>query len=528
MGALVAAHDWSATPLGHPDGWPAGLRLATQIVLTTRFPMLLAWGPDLVKIYNDGYRPMLGDKHPQALGAPAREIWPEVWDIIGPLLEASLGGATSSFEHQLLELDRNGYLEESYFSFCYSPVRDDDGTVGGVLDVVTETTEQVVNRRRLECVADLAAELVTAHDVAEVGRRAVASLRTCVDDIASAEVHLAVGDQIVQVATSRRAVIDGIAPEDLRGMVGGEPRLLDPTWEEGRPGHRWASPIGAATSAQGVLVVDLSPKRPFDDGYRTYLELIARTIGAAIDHAHTRSAELGEQRRISDALQSAMLQPASDLPTVAARYLPATGNLSVGGDWYDVLGLDDGRRALVVGDCVGHGLEAAAAMGQLRTASRTLLLEGRGPAEVLESMDRFASSVTGAACATMACAVVDLEARSITYALAGHPAPLLAGPGGATWLTEGSGLPLAVVGGQRRCQAVTSFDPDDLLVLYSDGLIERRGEDIDIGFERLRAAAAARLDQSVQQLADGLLDDLLDPEGRDDVALVVKRLATRH
>ncbi|CAN5604437.1 hypothetical protein BH10ACT1_BH10ACT1_19000 [soil metagenome] len=526
MGAAVAAHDWSATSLGPPETWPASLRMAVGICLTSGFPMMLAWGPDLVKIYNDGYRPMLGAKHPRALGAPAREVWPEVWDVIGPMLHDTLDGGTTYAEHQSLDVDRNGYVEESFFTFSYSPLPNDDGSTGGVLDIVTETTEEVVNRRRLESVSAMASALVTATDVAEVCRRSVAALRQWNGDVSAVEVHLRAGDHVVRVATSRRDASDGVDEATLERLIqDGSSGLLDDDWRPGHPGRRWASPIGTAGTT-GVVVVDLSPKRPFDDGYRAYLELLARTIGAAMDHADRLGHELGEQRRISEALQSAMLQPAADLPTVAARYLPASGNLSVGGDWYDVVSLEDGRRALVVGDCVGHGLEAATAMGQLRTASRTLLLEGGSPADVLDSMDRFAASVHGASCATMVCAVVDLTARTITYASAGHPAPLLLGGSGARWLDVG-GLPLAIASVDAvRQEVVVSFEPDDLLVLYTDGLVERRGEDIDAGFERLQRSVGSRRQQSVQQLADGLLRDLLDPEGRDDVALVVKRLAT--
>ena len=222
-----------------------------------------------------------------------------------------------------------------------------------------------------------------------------------------------------------------------------------------------------------------------------------------------------------------MLQPASDLPTVAARYLPATGNLSIGGDWYDVLSLEGGRRGVVVGDCVGHGLEAAVVMGQLRTASRALLLEGGGPAEVLDSMDRFATSVDGAPCTTMVCAVVDLPAGPSPTPSRATCRPLLVGARDSRWL-EGQGLPLAVEGsvGPRE-QITTTFTPGDLLVLYTDGLVERRGEDIDTGLERLRRVTSARFHQTVQELADGLLEDLIDPEGRDDVAFIVKRLAAK-
>jgi len=118
-----------------------------------------------------------------------------------------------------------------------------------------------------------------------------------------------------------------------------------------------------------------------------------------------------------------MLKPVSDLPTVAARYLPAVGRLAVGGDWYDVISIGNRQRGLIVGDCVGHGLEAATVMAQLRSAARAMILEGRDPAAVLEGLDTFASSIEGAACATVVCAVFDRNKRTLTYARAGHPPP---------------------------------------------------------------------------------------------------------
>lgn len=527
LGALVAAHDWSSTPLGHPDTWPQSLRIVVGVCLTTRFPMLIAWGPDLIKIYNDGYRLLLGsEKHPRALGAPAREIWPEIWDTIGPMFEKVLAGGSTFDEHQLLELHRNGFLEECYFTYSYSPIADDDGSPGGVLDTVSETTEQVVTSRRLQCLGTLVGNLVSATQITHVCTQAVAALTQCGDDINSVEIHLSAGDRLVRVATNRRGAADGVGEETLGQVLrDGKLVVLDDTWELGSPVRRVAVPTGGS-DVGGVLVAELNPKRPFDQGYADFVQLVAGNIGAALENAYRRSVELGEQRMINDALQSAMLQPASDLPTVAARYLPATGNLSVGGDWYDVISLENGRRALVVGDCVGHGLAAATVMGQLRSASRALLLEGRSPSEVLEAMDRFASSVDGAICTTMVCSVLDLEERLITYAIAGHPPPLVVGERGSRWLEDGRCAPLAVSGATRE-QVTVQLDPDDVLVLYTDGLVERRDDDIDTGLTRLREATERRRTQTVQELADGLLTELHDPTGRDDVALVVKRVASR-
>src|SRR3954449_1263756 len=169
MGALMRAHDWDRSPLGPPDAGPTGLKTAVTICLGSEFPMLIWWGPELVKLYNDGYKPVLGDKHPSALGAPGRQVWPEIWDVIGPMLTGVMkrGQATWS-EDQLLVMNRRGYDEETYFTFSYSPIRDEHGAVGGVFTAVTETTERVLGTRRLTALTRLGDLTADAHSRAEV------------------------------------------------------------------------------------------------------------------------------------------------------------------------------------------------------------------------------------------------------------------------------------------------------------------------------------------------------------------------
>ena len=161
---LMRNLDWSATPIGPVELWSQSLRTSVSICLASRFPILIWWGSQLVMLYNDAYRPILGaTKHPQALGQRGRECWSEVWDIIGPMLEGVLttGNATWS-DNQLLLLDRNGYLEECYFTFSYSPILDDTGVIGGIFTAVKETTEQVLSERRLRTLRELAAKTANA------------------------------------------------------------------------------------------------------------------------------------------------------------------------------------------------------------------------------------------------------------------------------------------------------------------------------------------------------------------------------
>lgn len=151
MGQLTREYDWSATALGTPDQWPQSLKTTLGLLLHSAFPMFLWWGDDLLCFYNDAYRPSLGDegKHP-ALGKPARIVWPEIWPFIGPLIDkVRTTGEPVWFEDQLVPIHRNGRIEDVYWTFSYSPAYDDDGQIGGVLVVCTETTEAVLSRAKL-------------------------------------------------------------------------------------------------------------------------------------------------------------------------------------------------------------------------------------------------------------------------------------------------------------------------------------------------------------------------------------------
>src|SRR4051794_39138451 len=172
MGRLVRARDWAATPPGPPAGWPQGLAVAVRIMLDSRYAMWLGWGPDLTFFYNDAYARMtLGAKYPWALGRPAREVWSEIWPDIGPRIEQVTSTGEATWDEALrLFLERSGYVEESYHTFSYSPLFDDDDTVHGLLCVVAEVTEQVVNERRMSTLRHLGIRVSTAETVADAVR----------------------------------------------------------------------------------------------------------------------------------------------------------------------------------------------------------------------------------------------------------------------------------------------------------------------------------------------------------------------
>src|SRR5262245_59362083 len=166
--------DWSQTPLGPVDGWSPSLRTMVKVLLANRFPLLLWWGPDHLQLYNDAYRPVLGVKHPRSLGQPARECWPEIWHIIGPLIQTPYEGGPATWDDDIfLEPHRHGFVEETHFTVAYSPVPDDSvpGGIGGVLATVHEITQQVVQERRLAVLRDLGArtgEAKTAEEACSI------------------------------------------------------------------------------------------------------------------------------------------------------------------------------------------------------------------------------------------------------------------------------------------------------------------------------------------------------------------------
>src|SRR5437868_7579213 len=167
MGKVIHAMDWSTTALGPLKSWPQSLRTTVSLCLASNFPISLAWGPEHIQIYNDGYWPICGGKHPGSMGEDFTSCWASAWPVIGDAFERALGGETSFLEDQRMFLDRNGYLEETFFTFSFSPIRDEANAVGGLFHPVTETTGRMVSERRTRALRDLAARAGNAHSVAE-------------------------------------------------------------------------------------------------------------------------------------------------------------------------------------------------------------------------------------------------------------------------------------------------------------------------------------------------------------------------
>jgi anti-anti-sigma factor len=289
-----------------------------------------------------------------------------------------------------------------------------------------------------------------------------------------------------------------------------------------------ALPLLVGDRVVGALAVTFRTPRPFDYDERAFLLTVADQVAVAFERAVLADV----RREMAETLQRSLLPgdlPAVDRLAVTARYLPAVQGTSAGGDWYDVLPLADGAAAVAVGDVVGDGAPAAAVMGQLRSALAGLLLAGFPPAQALEVLDRFAGHVAGARVSTVACLRLEPDAGRLTYSCAGHPPPLLAdggdGAGRHGYLDGGLGPALGLPTSGPRTEAVLTLSPGATLVLYTDGLVERRGATLDDGLERLAAAVTARRSDPLPALVDGVLGELVDGNGgNDDVAIVAVRL----
>ncbi|MBB0244480.1 SpoIIE family protein phosphatase, partial [Streptomyces alkaliphilus] len=282
------------------------------------------------------------------------------------------------------------------------------------------------------------------------------------------------------------------------------------------------------------LWIEPAPHRPLGPEDLTLLAVLGGRLGQALHRVHS----FEQHRETALALQRAILGPDRLPDGFAVRYEPAARPLQVGGDWYDTVELPDGRIGIVVGDCVGRGLEAASVMGQLRSACRALLLESTGPARTLTALDRFAALVPGGICTTVFCGVLDPDTGRLVYSSAGHPPGILVRPdGGHDLLDGGRSTPLAVRPGHPRPEAERILPSTSVLLLYTDGLVERRRRPLDIGIERAATVVAESLDAPLQDLADAVMRGLKpssDEDGgfvgplpgagyRDDVAMLLYR-----
>jgi anti-anti-sigma factor len=285
-----------------------------------------------------------------------------------------------------------------------------------------------------------------------------------------------------------------------------------------------ALPLRVGGRVVGAVGASFPTRRDFGPEERTFLLTLAGQAAVAFE----RAALADVRREVADTLQHSLLPrslPAVDQLSVTARYLPGVHGTQAGGDWYDLLPLDGRGVAVVVGDVVGNGAPAAAVMGQLRSALAAVLLEGHSPARALDLLDRYAARVLGAQVSTVACLLLDPATGTLTYSRAGHPPTLVLDDRGARFLDGGWGPALGLPAPVPRTETTVTLPPGATLVLFTDGLVERRGESLDDGLDHLASAGEALIGSRPAALVDGLLGALVGGAGpADDIVVVATRL----
>lgn len=324
MGKRMRELDWSKTSLGPTNMWPQSLKTAVRIMLTCRQPMFVWWGEELINLYNDPYKAILGGKHPEVLGQPAFRVWREIWDQVGPRAESAILNNEGTYDEALLLImERNGYPEETYYTFSYSPVPNDQGDTGGIICANTDDTQRIIGKRQLALLGELAARTADARTFDEACTLSASCLESNPYDLPFAMIYL-IEPQKQQVFLAATCGIERnhlAAPETVDLDVDGvwpfaevikthKAKLVSHlsasfsslpcgVWERS-PHQAIAVPIAPSgqTGKAGILIVGLNPFRLFDDNYKGFIDLVAAQIAASIANAQAYE----EERKRAEAL----------------------------------------------------------------------------------------------------------------------------------------------------------------------------------------------------------------------------------
>lgn len=479
---------------------------------------------------HDGTVIEINDAFADILGYPATDLpyrWPHPW-----LVDEN----TAAQQQKFVQLEGNAQYE--------APIRHRDGHLawvtvsinavrraGSELAVYVGTIRDITAERafaaRENAVLRLAATVSMAKSVAEVLSITLDESRDMIDLQRVIVVMWPPGDGEPTVVAAGEPVelawrdLTPLLRETFRDARQQLPLTVKPIEWPDSPGKAQGLVAVLSGTADVALWLELSVPRWVIAEDRLLVTILVGHLSLAIQHVR----QFESARKTSLTLQRAMLPPVEPPPHFAVRYEPAVPPLEIGGDWYDVVPIGDHRIGIVVGDCVGRGLPAAAIMGQLRSSARALLLTGAHPALLLEQLDAAASLIPDAYCTTVFLAILDTESGVLEYSNAGHMPAVLAGPrAGATLLTDARSVPLAVQRVDPRPEASRVLLPGSTLMLFTDGLVERKHESIDDGLARIADILEdiGRLPISI--IADEVLRKLTPAAGYDDdVAMVVYR-----
>ncbi|MEJ7601302.1 MAG: PAS domain-containing protein [Kofleriaceae bacterium] len=391
---LMRAKDWASTPLGPVEHWPAKLRAAVGIVLTSRFAMWMGWGEQLAFLYNDAYRTdTLGPKHPRSLGMAASEVWSEIWPEIAPRVRDVVENGKATFDEGLmLMLERFGYREETYHTFSYSPLHDDDGAVRGLLCVVVEETARLISERRVALLGRVASEITgtrTEVGVLEGLARALTgnardlpfTLTYLFDDAGiTAQLVASTGFEGSSARIPESITLGASAPWLLQQVLEGERPLEVPLDGADWPCGPWGTPprsafvLPLASQGQarpaGVLITGINPHRPFDTTYVEFLSLFAGQLAGGLANARAYALErhsCREPRRARPREEHILLERQPRVPHATHTHARPARR----GDRRSCAGAVDGRRAR-------HGPAQCAALAQARQHDARFLADRSG------------------------------------------------------------------------------------------------------------------------------------------------------
>ncbi len=324
LAGLMLKFDWESTSIGPPEHWPQSLKTAARIMLTSQQPIWIGWGKELIYLYNDAYKAIIGGKHPWALGRPTSVVWHEIWEDIGPLLAQASGGDQGTYvEAQLLIMERNGFPEETYYTFSYSPIPDDDGSPGGIFCANTDDTQRVISERQLSLLRELANAAAQARSIDQACASCARALAQEPRDLPFVMIYMTDANGVsarLEALTGidrSHPAVQGSLPVQAGGMwpLGETQRLQAsvlvrdlPRFGVDFPSGGWRQPpnqavvipipVSGEAGHGGFVIAGLNPFRLYDESYARFLNLVAGQIAAAVSNGGAYEAE----RRRAEAL----------------------------------------------------------------------------------------------------------------------------------------------------------------------------------------------------------------------------------